>query len=47
MFLYPGPYEKFMHERMSKMMQRGPGLAFLAVDTWFKKSAKVPTIGRV
>lgn len=39
---YPGPYERFMFERLSKMMQRGPGIAFLEVDAWLKKQAGVP-----
>ena len=44
MFVYPGPYEKLMYERMSKMMQRGPGVAFLEVDTFLKRKAGVPGV---
>jgi len=32
MFAYKTPYQKMMYEVMSKMMQRGPGIAFLEVD---------------
>lgn len=47
LFVYPGPYEKFMHERMTKMMQRGPGIAFLTVDQWLKRAAGVMAIHEV
>ncbi|MEM5793219.1 MAG: hypothetical protein QXY45_02570 [Candidatus Aenigmatarchaeota archaeon] len=44
MFVYKTPYEKLMFDRMSKMMQRGPGVAFLEVDTWLKRKASVPGV---
>ncbi len=44
MFWYPTPYNKMMYEIMSKMMQRGPGVAFLEVDQFLKKKAGVPGV---
>lgn len=43
-FVYPGPYEHLMYERMSKMMQRGPGVEFDIVDRYLKKGAGVPGV---
>jgi hypothetical protein len=42
LFAYKTPYEKLMFERMSKMMQRGPGIAFSEVDRFLKQKAGVP-----
>ncbi len=42
MFAYKTPYEKLMFERMTKQMQRGPGVAFGEVDNFLKKKAGVP-----
>ncbi|GEM_PF-879329 len=44
LFWYPTPYEKMMAERMTKMIQRGPGMAFLEVDQFLKKKAGVPGV---
>lgn len=44
MFVYPATYEKLMYERMSKMMQLGPGEAFIAVDTWIKNRVGAPGV---
>lgn len=43
MFAYPGPYEKMMKERMTKMMQRAPGIAFRDIDLWLKSKSGVPS----
>jgi len=43
MFAYPGPYEKLMQQRMTKMMQRAPGIAFRDIDLWLKKAGGVPS----
>jgi len=42
LFAYKTPYEKLMFERMTKQMQRGPGVAFAEVDSFLKKKAGVP-----
>lgn len=42
MFAYPGPYEKLMYERMSKMMQLGPGRAHGTISEYLKKAGGVP-----
>ena len=41
-FAYPGPYEKLMNERMSKMMQLGPGRMYGVVSDYLKKGSGVP-----
>ncbi|MBU5688588.1 MAG: hypothetical protein KQA31_04235 [Candidatus Aenigmarchaeota archaeon] len=41
-FFYPGPYEKLMAERMSKMMQLGPGRMYGTITEYLKKAAGVP-----
>jgi len=41
MWSYPGPYEKMMFERMTKMMQRGPGEAFTNIDIFLKRGVGV------
>ncbi len=43
MIAYPGPYEKLMQQRMTKMMQRAPGIAFRDIDLWLKKAGGVPS----
>jgi hypothetical protein len=43
-FAYPGPYEKLMYERMSKMMQLAAGYPFNMIADWLKNSAGVPGI---
>ena len=42
MFAYPGPYEKMIAQRMTKMMQRAPGGALKQVDSWLKSKSGVP-----
>ena len=42
MWAYKTPYEKLMFERMSKQMQRGPGVAFAELDKFLKSKAGVP-----
>jgi hypothetical protein len=44
MFFYKTPYEKLMHSRMARQMQRGPGIAFLEIDAFLKKKAGVPGV---
>jgi len=44
LWAYKTPYEKLMFERMSKQMQRGPGVAFGEVDNFLKKKAGVPGV---
>ena len=44
LWAYKTPYEKLMFERMSKQMQRGPGVAFSEVDRFLKKKAGVPGV---
>ncbi len=41
-FAYAGPYEKFMFERMTKMMQLAPGIAHITISEFLKKAAGVP-----
>jgi len=41
-FFFPGPYEKLMNERMTKMMQLGPGYAYNTIAAYLKKAAGVP-----
>lgn len=41
-FFYAGPYEKLMSERMSKMMQLGPGRTHGTITEYLKKAAGVP-----
>ena len=44
LFFYKTPYEKLMHSRMARQMQRGPGIAFLEIDAFLKKKAGVPGV---
>jgi hypothetical protein len=41
-FFYAGPYEKLMAERMSKMMQLGPGRMYGTITEYLKRAAGVP-----
>lgn len=41
-FFYPGPYEKLMSEKMTKMMQLAPGRAHGTITEYLKKVAGVP-----
>lgn len=41
-FFYPGPYEKLMNEKMTKMMQLAPGRAHGTITEYLKKVAGVP-----
>jgi len=41
-FFYAGPYEKLMHERMTKMMQLAPGRMYGTIVEYLKKAAGVP-----
>ncbi|MFH8080827.1 MAG: hypothetical protein QXO84_03040 [Candidatus Aenigmatarchaeota archaeon] len=41
-FFYAGPYEKLMTERMSKMMQLGPGRMHGTITEYLKRAAGVP-----
>jgi hypothetical protein len=41
-FFYAGPYEKLMHERMTKMMQLAPGRMYGTIVEYLKRAAGVP-----
>ncbi len=41
-FAHAGTYEKFMFERMTKMMQLGPGIAHITISEYLKKASGVP-----